>query len=94
MTDERNAAQKELRAAILELEDLRRRLLELAKRLAPAEEAGPREEDEERSPDQPAKLGAVVQCVIVDRLEPAIRDLAGAVAAIGDEEDDEEKSSS
>jgi hypothetical protein len=66
MTDVRNAAQERLRAAVLELKDLRGCLLELAERLAPAEEA-------------------VVQCVILDRLDPAIRDLAGAVTAIGDE---------
>lgn len=67
MTDGRNAAQEGIRAAVLELEDLRGRLRELAGRLAPAEEA-------------------VVQCVVLDRLDPAIRDLAGALTAAGDED--------
>lgn len=82
MTDGRNAAQEGLRAALLELEDLRGRLLELAEGLAPVEEAGLLEEE---SPDEAAKPGVIVQCVILDRLDPAIRDLAEAVAAIGDE---------
>lgn len=84
MTDERNAPRQVLRAAVTELEDLRGRLLGMADRL----ELGEGDEGE----DEPVQAGTVVRCVILDRLEPAIRDLAEAVSSIGEEGqgDDEE----
>jgi hypothetical protein len=89
MTDERNAPRQELRAAVVELEDLRGRLLDLADRLAPGEETVPREED--LGENEPVQAGAVLRCVVLDRLEPAIRDLAGAAGSIGKAGDDEER---
>ena len=87
MSDERNAPRQTLRAAVMELEDLRGRLQDLADRLTPGEEPMTREEDQ--GEDEPVQAGTVVQCVILDRLEPAIRDLTEAVGASGEE--DEEK---
>ncbi|HSF44161.1 MAG TPA: polyketide synthase docking domain-containing protein [Thermoanaerobaculia bacterium] len=86
MTDERNAPRQALRAAVMELEDLRGRLQDLAGRLTPGEEPMAREEDQ--GEDGPVRAGTVVQCVILDRLEPAIRDLAGAVGASGEEDEE------
>lgn len=81
MSDERNAPRQALRAAVVELEDLRSRLLDLADRLAPREE--------EQGEDEPVQTETVLRCVVLDRLEPAIRDLAGAVGSIGRGGDEE-----
>jgi hypothetical protein len=81
MSDERNPPRQALRAAVRELEDLRGRILDLADRLAPREE--------DQGEDEPVQAGTVLRCVVLDRLEPAIRDLAGAVRSIGREGDEE-----
>ncbi|HSN88142.1 MAG TPA: hypothetical protein VL025_15390 [Thermoanaerobaculia bacterium] len=86
MTDERNAPRQTLRAAVMELEDLRGRLQDLADRLTTGEE--PMASEEDQGEDEPVRAGTVVQCVILDRLEPAIRDLAGAVGPIGEEDEE------
>ncbi|HSK76122.1 MAG TPA: polyketide synthase docking domain-containing protein [Thermoanaerobaculia bacterium] len=89
MTDERNAPRQALRAAVMELEDLRGRLQDLAGHLMAGEE--PMASEEDQGEDEPVRAGTVVQCVILDRLEPAIRDLAGAAGSIGKAEDDKER---
>lgn len=81
MTDKRNAPRQALRAAVRELEGLRGRLLDLADRLAPDEEPGPERED--RGESAPELVETVLRCVVLDRLEPAIRDLAGAAGSMG-----------
>jgi len=86
MTDERNAPRQVLCAAVTELEDLRGRLQDLAGRLTPGEEPMAREEDQ--GEEEPVQAGTVVQCVILDRLEPALRDLAEAMDAIGEEDEE------
>ena len=90
MTDERNAPRQALRAAVLELEGLRGRLLDLADGLAPDEEPGPGKK-EDRGESAPELVGTVLRCVVLDRLEPAIRDLAGAAGSMGKTGDDEER---
>ena len=89
MTDERNAPRQALRAAVLELEGLRGRLLDLADHLAPDEEPGRGRKD--RGESAPELVGTVLRCVVLDRLEPAIRDLAGAAGSMGKAKDDEER---
>lgn len=81
MSDERNAPREALRTAVRELEDLRGRILDLARRLEPGEE--------DLGEDEPVQAGTVLRCVVLDRLEPAIRDLAGAASSIGREGDEE-----
>lgn len=81
MSDERNAPRQAIRAAVRELEDLRGRILELADRLAPR--------GEESGEDEPLPAEAVLRCVVLDRLEPAIRDLTGAAGSLGRERGEE-----
>ncbi|HKV12019.1 MAG TPA: hypothetical protein VJ725_27995 [Thermoanaerobaculia bacterium] len=88
MTDERNAPRQALRAAVRELEGLRGRLLDLADHLTP-DEPGPGRED--RGESAPELVETVLRCVVLDRLEPAIRDLAGAEGSMGKAGEDEER---
>lgn len=82
MSDERNAPRQALRTAVRDLEDLRSRLLDLAGSLALREEGRFEDEPEEETE-------SVLRCVVLDRLDPAIRDLARAVGSIGGEWDEE-----
>lgn len=81
MSDERNAPRQALRTAVRDLEELRSRLLDLAGSLAPREG--------DRGGDEPVQTESVLRCVVLDRLDPAIRDLVRAVGSIGGEWDEE-----
>ena len=73
MTEAEIVARRQLRAVAEELESIQT----LLQRIAATLPAPPREgtEPEERTP-----LRAVIECVLVDSLEPAIGDLRAAVA--------------
>ena len=79
MTEAEAAAQAELRSMVVELEDLRSRLAVVHDRLPvlPQETAMLVGEEEM---DVATEVRSVIECVLNDSLEPAIRDLAAAAS--------------
>ena len=79
MTEAEAAAQAELRTMVVELEALRSRLAEVHDRLpVPAEETAMLVGEKEM--DVATEVRSVIECVLNDSLEPAIRDLAAAAS--------------
>ncbi|HEV8581375.1 MAG TPA: hypothetical protein VGX68_20100 [Thermoanaerobaculia bacterium] len=79
MTDLEAAAQAELRAMVVELEALRSRLSRLHDRLpVPADETAMLLGEKEM--DVSTEVRSVIECVLSDRIEPALRDLAAAAS--------------
>lgn len=79
MTTAEAVAQEQLRAVVEELGSIRLVLKGIRSSLPePAREE--HLEDEERPPSLAAELRAVIDCVLTDSLEPAIRDLQAAAA--------------
>lgn len=66
---------------VRELEAVQYRLLKIAARLrTPREEPAPSLEEEE--PDDRTETRSVIECVLVDRINPAIQDLLAARKAL------------
>lgn len=79
MAEAEAAAQSELRGIVLELDAIRGRLVELHARLpVPPQETAMLLGEEEM--DVATEVRSVIECVLSDRLEPAIRDLAAAAS--------------
>jgi hypothetical protein len=79
MTEAEAAAQAELRSMVLELEALRSRLAEMHDKLpVPPEETAMLLGEKEM--DVATEVRSVIECVLNDRIEPAIRDLAAAAS--------------
>ena len=76
---EEAAAKAELRSIVEDLEGIRGRLVDLHARLpAPPNEAAMPAGEEEL--DAGSEARSVIECVLSDRIEPAILDLAAAVS--------------
>ena len=67
----------ELHSLVRELEAFQGRLLALRQRLLLSPEAPP-EKDLTSDPDVPTEIARVVDCVLLDSIGPAIRDLSAA----------------
>lgn len=79
MTEAEAAAQSELRGIAVELDAIRSRLVDLHARLpVPPQETAMLLGEEEM--DIATEVRSVIECVLADRLEPAIRDLAAAAS--------------
>ncbi len=88
MTEAEAAAQAELRKIVEDLETIRSRLSDLhAKLPVPPQETAMLLGEEEM--DVATEVRSVVECILADCIEPAIRDLAAAAAyrPTGQEED-------
>lgn len=70
-------ARTELQALVRELEGFQGRLLALRQRLPLSPQATP-EKDVHSDPDVPDEMARVIDCVLLDSIGPAIRDLAAA----------------
>lgn len=70
-------ARTELHSLIRELEAFQGRLLALRQRLRVSPQASP-ERDLHADPDVPNEMARVIDCVLLDSIGPAIRDLAAA----------------
>jgi hypothetical protein len=80
MTDRETAARERLREIAGELDALQTRLREVAARLTPPPPPGDEREDAmdvtmDVAMDVATELRAVIECVLIDRLQPALRDL-------------------
>lgn len=71
------SAKTELHALIRELEGFQGRLLALRQRLPLKLQASPGK-DLDSDPDVPNEIAQVIDCVLLDSIGPAIRDLAAA----------------
>jgi hypothetical protein len=79
VTDSEAAAQAELRTLVEELDAIRSRLVAIHARLpVPLEETAMLLGEEEM--DVATEVRSVIECVLNDSLEPAIRDLAAAAS--------------
>lgn len=79
MTEAEMAAQEELREIVLELNGITSRLTDIHDRLpAPPQETAMLLGEEEM--DISTEVCSIVECVLADRIEPAIRDLAAAAS--------------
>jgi hypothetical protein len=74
MTDRETAARERLREIAGELDALQTRLREVAARLTPPP-GDEREDAMDVAMDVATELRAVIECVLIDRLQPALRDL-------------------
>lgn len=81
MTETEAGAQAALRVIVVALEALRSRLEEVHAHLAPPGETEMLVGAEGMNVS--AELRAVIECVLADRLDPAIRDLAAEGSAVG-----------
>jgi hypothetical protein len=77
MTETDAAAQEQLRAIARDLGDIRYRLLGVIASLSDGRPEAQSEEDDERS-DLMTEMRSVAECVLADRLRPAIDDLLAA----------------
>ncbi len=83
MTDRETAARERLREIAGELDALQARLREVAARLTPPPPGDEREDvvdaamdgTMDAAMDVATELRAVIECVLIDRLQPALRDL-------------------
>jgi hypothetical protein len=79
MTDRETAARERLREIAGELDALQTRLREVAARLTPPPPGDEREDamdvTMDVAMDVATELRAVIECVLIDRLQPALRDL-------------------
>jgi hypothetical protein len=79
VSDVEATAQAELRGFVVELEAFRSRLLEIHARLpVPPQETAMLEGEAEM--DVSTEVRSVIECVLADRIEPAIQDLAAAAS--------------
>ena len=70
-------ARAELQTVIQELEGLQGRLLEIRRGLPPPP-SSTEDDDLNADPDASTEMGRVIECVLQDRIEPAVRDLLAA----------------
>jgi len=70
------SARAELQTVIQELEGLQGRLLEIRRGLPPPQSST--EDDLSAEPGVTTEMGRVIECVLEDRIQPAIRDLLAA----------------
>lgn len=69
-------AQSEVESLVRELEGFQGRLLALRQRLPLSPHAPSPEEDLDSEPDIPSEIARVIDCVLLDSIGPAIRDLS------------------
>ena len=72
------AAQKHLRAIARDLSDIRYRLLGVVASLSDGREEPPEDEENGRRSDLATEVRSVAECVLADRLRPAIDALLAA----------------
>lgn len=70
------SARDELQTVIQELERLQGRLLEICRGLPPPSPS--REDDLSADPDVSTEMGRTIECVLEDRIQPAVRALLAA----------------
>lgn len=77
MTEAEAAVQEELREIVRNLEENRERLQGIAESLPlpPLERPELRDVDLAGDPDFTSEVRRVIQCILIDNLEPALRDL-------------------
>jgi len=76
MTERETAARETLREIAEELDALQARLREVAARLtAPPRPLVDEVDEKDDAMDVATELRAVIECVLMDRLQPALRDL-------------------
>jgi len=79
VTETEAAAQAALQQIVQELDNIRGRLTEIHERLpVPPKETAMLEGEEEM--DVATEIRSVIECVLIDSLRPAIRDLAAAAS--------------
>jgi hypothetical protein len=78
MPEVEREAEEQLREVVQELRAVHYRLLGIAASLTPAERPAPEEAEG-------TAVRAVVECVLLDRIRPAIEDLAAAAADLREE---------
>jgi hypothetical protein len=78
MTKAGTAAQKQLRAIARDLGDIRYRLLGVVASLSERRGEGPAEGDDDKRADRVTEVRSVAECVLADRIRPAIDDLLAA----------------
>jgi hypothetical protein len=71
-------AQEQLRQIARELRSVHYRLLGIVASLPPREEAALLDDGEFADPDAAAEIRAAVECVLIDRIRPAIQGLLAA----------------
>jgi hypothetical protein len=71
-------AQEQLRQIARELRSVHYRLLGIVASLPPRDEAALLDDGEYEDPDAAAEIRAAVECVLVDRIRPAIQGLLAA----------------
>ncbi len=71
-------AQEQLRQIARELRSVHYRLLGIVASLPPRDEAARLDDGEFADPDAAAEIRAAVECVLVDRIRPAIQGLLAA----------------
>ena len=79
MTEAEAAAQSALQTIVVALEELRRRLEEVHAHLSPPPGEAETLVDEEGMSFS-SEVRAVIECVLADQIDPAIRDLAAAAS--------------
>jgi hypothetical protein len=90
MTQTEIAAQEELRRIAKELDTIRRRLLDLHESLPPATLEAVMFAGEEDL-DVTTEVRTIIECVVQDSIQPAIRDLEAAADYRADEDEKEEE---